>query len=232
MQLARTSCVLLVGRTERDLAATCAEIQEAGGTAAYYVGDVGEPNTATEAIAKVRQLGWTLQYVICNAGMGKSSPTHTLKTAQWHAAFDVNVHSNFYFVQAALPLFVERHSGTFCFINSLAGVKAYAYEAAYVASKHAAVGLAESLALEYGKQGITSVAICPGFVAGSMTDRTIKSLAGRRNISEREAREVIEHINPQRRIIPAQEIADMVEFVCSGKAPSLAGNPIIMSGGA
>lgn len=231
-QLAKNYCVMLVGRTERDLIATCSEIHAAGGTAAYYAGDAAAPKTAQAVMKRIAELGWTLQGVVCNAGIGKSSPTHELDEALWHSVVNVNLHASFYFAKAALPIFLQQKAGTLCFISSIAGVKAYAYEAAYVASKHAVVGLAQSLALEYGKHGITSVAICPSFVEGAMTTRTIKGLAKRRGIAESEARTVIERTNPQRRIIPEEEIATIVDFVCSNKVPSLSGSPIIVSGGA
>lgn len=231
LRLARTMPVLLVGRTKADLKATCEEIREAGGVADFYVGDISHPETAEQAIALVRRNDWQLGHVICNAGIGKSSSTHELATDQWHAVIDTNLNSCFYLIRAALPLFLERSAGTFCFISSIGGIKGYAYEAAYTASKHAVVGLAKSVALEYGKHGIVSVPICPGFVESDMTTRTITSLANRRSIPKEEAREVIERINPQRRIIPAEEVAEMVAFVCANTVPSLSGSPIIMSGG-
>ena len=232
MTLAQSYALLLVGRTEASLRRTCAAIRHNGGRAAYLVGDVANEHTASRAVERVQQLGWRLQAVICNAGVGKSSRTHELSSAQWQKTFATNVHGSFYFAQAVLPIFMQQHFGTICFINSLAGIKGYAYDAAYVASKHAIVGLSKSLALEYGKYGISSVAICPGFVESSMTDRTIQSVASRKGTTTSEARRIVERTNPQRRIIPAQEVSEIVNLVCSNKVPSLAGNPLILSGGA
>lgn len=232
LRLANTYAVLVVGRSEPDLQATCDEITANGGTARYVAGDVGVKATADNAVRLVEELGWQLHSVICNAGVGKSSVTHELSADTWHDTFSVNVDGAFNFAQAALPLFVQQHGGVLCFINSIAGIKSYPYEAAYTASKHAVVGLAQSIALEYGKHGITSVAICPGFVESDMTERTINGLAARRGISHQEARQVIEKLNPQRRIIPAGEVAAMVDFVCRNKVPSLSGSCVVMSGGA
>ncbi len=231
LQLARSFRVLLVGRTEASLAATRRAIREAGGTAEYLAGDVALPETAGVAVSRVAELGWKLHGVVNNAGIGKSSPTHELALEKWHEAFGVNVHGSFYFAKAALPYLLENREGVLCFISSLAGVKGYAYEAAYTASKHAQVGLAGALAQEYGKRGIVSSVICPGFIEGEMTMRTIKGVAGRRGISEDEARGVIEKTNPQRRIIPEKEVAQMVEFICKNNVPSLGGSPIILNGG-
>lgn len=231
MQLAKKYAVLVIGRTESDLQDVCAAIRKDGGQAEYLVGDVQQQEVAQAAIAKVSCHDWQLHAVICNAGIGKSGSTHELSDKQWRETFGVNVDGSFYLSQAALPVFMKQKSGVICFINSLAGLKGYAYEAAYVATKHAIVGLTKTLALEYGKHGITSIAICPGFVESDMTNRTIKSLASRRGIDESEARAVIEKVNPQRRIIPQQEIAEMVDFVCSNLVPSLSGSCLTLSGG-
>lgn len=231
LQLSGSYHVLLIGRTEADLKATCRAIRKGGGTATYYVGDVALPETAENAISRIHKLGWKLHGIVCNAGIGKSNPTHMLQLAAWHEAFNTNVHGSFYFAKAALPYLLENRGGVLCFISSLAGVKGYAYEAAYTASKHAQVGLAKALAQEYGKHGIVSAALCPGFIEGEMTERTIKGVAGRRNVSEAAARKVVEKTNPQRRIIPEKEVADMVDFICKNSVPSLAGAPIILNGG-
>ena len=126
---------------------------------------------------------------------------------------------------------LQARHGVICLISSISGVKGYAYTAAYTASKHALVGLAKSLAQEYGRQGIVIVPICPGFVASEMTTRTIRGVMKRHGLSEEAAEQRVVRANPQRRIIPAEEVAEMVAFVCSGKVPSLSGNPLLLSGG-
>lgn len=231
LRLASSYRLILVGRTEADLIATCRAIREKGGTAEYLAADIALPTTAEAAVSRVTELGWQLRGVVNNAGIGKSSPTHELTLEKWHEAFNVNAHGSFYFAQAALPYLLKKREGVLCFISSLAGVRGYAYEAAYTASKHAQVGLAKALAQEYGKSGITSAVICPGFIEGEMTLRSIKGVAGRRGITEDEARGVVAKTSPQRRIIPEAEVADMVELICKNTVPSLSGTPIILNGG-
>jgi NAD(P)-dependent dehydrogenase (short-subunit alcohol dehydrogenase family) len=228
--LARTYDVLVVGRTETDLQSLCSELQSEGNKAEYVVGDVAAYETADAAVAKIKALGWQLSYLVCNAGIGKSRVTHEITTEEWQQVIDTNLNGSFYFSRAVLPYFVDQKSGVICFISSIAGVKGYAHEAAYVASKHAVVGLSKSIALEYGKHGITSIALCPNFVEGEMTDRTISGLATRRNVTRQEARDVIERKNPQRRIITPEEVAEMVAMICSNRVPSLSGSPIVMGG--
>jgi NAD(P)-dependent dehydrogenase (short-subunit alcohol dehydrogenase family) len=231
VRLARESAVIPVGRTPADLEATCEAVRSAGGKAISCCGDVADPATAERAVQLARENDWTIRNLICNAGIGKSGPTHGFDPAIWTRIFDVNVHGSFLFARACLPEMLERGKGVIVLMSSTAGVKGYKYIAAYTASKHALVGLARSLALEYGKRGIVVVPVCPGFVESPMTRKTIQGLAEHQGISAAEAEHRIAEINPQRRIIPAEEVAELVAAVCAGVAPSLSGHPLILSGG-
>jgi NAD(P)-dependent dehydrogenase (short-subunit alcohol dehydrogenase family) len=231
LRLARETPCIVVGRTVANLDAVCARVHAAGGIALSCPGDVADPAVARQAVQLAEEHGWTIRNLICNAGIGKSGPTHTFDRATWERIFAVNVHGSFHFIQACLPGMLERRGGTIVLMSSTAGVRGYKYIAAYTASKHALVGLARSLAQEYGKHGIVIVPICPGFVESPMTRKTIHGIAEHRGISVEEAERIIKDVNPQRRIIPAEEVAEMVAVACSGRVPSLSGQPVILSGG-
>ncbi len=235
LRLAKDTNVIVVGRTKEDLVSICKEItllrQGFEGRAVYIVGDITDPKTADKAVALAEKKKWQIVNLVCNAGIGKSGKTETFDKKLWRDMFDVNVHGAFYFVQACLPTMLKNKKGTICLMSSIAGVKGYSYIAGYTATKHALVGLARSLAQEYGKHGIVAVPICPGFVESEMTTRTIHGVMERHGISEVEARARVAAGNPQKRIIPAEEVAEAIAFVCSGKVPSLSGNPLILSGG-
>jgi NAD(P)-dependent dehydrogenase (short-subunit alcohol dehydrogenase family) len=237
LRLARDMAVVVVGRTPADLDSVCSEIAGSGRTAAPCVGDVADPATAAAAAALVRSRGWSLAHLVCNAGSGKGGPTAEFDPALWRQIFDVNVHGCFYMVQACLPQMVERQRANITLMSSLAGVAGVAYDAAYTASKHAVVGLARSLALEVGKRGVTVVALCPSFVESDMTRRTIRGVMRRHNLSEEDAERRVAEKCPARRILPAEEIAEVVALIGAGQlsaARDLAargGYPIIPDGG-
>lgn len=231
LRMAEDGPVIVVGRTGSDLADAVAAIAAAGGRADLVEGDVRDAAVAEAAVAKAAGHGWTVRNLVCNAGIGRSGPTESFDMALWREIFAVNVEGTMHFVQACLPGMLAAGGGNVCLMSSIAGLKGYAYTAAYAASKHALVGLARSLAQEHGKHGIVAVPICPGFVEGEMTDRTIAGVIERRGIGEDEARRRVAAANPQRRIIPPAEVAEAVAFVCSGKSPSLSGNPLVLSGG-
>lgn len=231
LRLAKDTNVIVVGRTKGDLVSVCKEIEKKNGSAEYVVGDITDPKTAGKAVALAQKKKWTVANLVCNAGIGKSGKTEAFDKELWCGMFDVNVHGAFYFVQACLPEMLKRKKGTICLMSSIAGVKGYSHIAGYAATKHALVGMARSLAKEYGKYGIVTVPVCPGFVESEMTTRTIQGVRERQGISEEDARAKVAAANPQKRIIPAEEVAEAVAFVCLGKVPSLSGNPLILSGG-
>jgi len=231
LRMAKETAVLVVGRTQSDLESVCQEIDKQGGTAELCTGDVSDPATAERAVQQAQVKGWTIRNLVLNAGIAKGGAATSFDKDVWREIFAVNVHGSFYFIQACLPALVEQKAGSICLMSSIAGLKGFKYESAYCASKHALVGLARSLALEYAKHGIVVVPICPGFVESDMTRRTIQGLVKHRALSEAQATELVANKNPQRRILPADEVAEAVALVCCGKVPSLNGNPLVLSGG-
>ncbi|MEK9151921.1 MAG: SDR family oxidoreductase [Patescibacteria group bacterium] len=233
-RMCRGTPIVIIGRSKKHLLKVCEEIgrfKGSEGDVCCIVGDVSDPKFADVVVNECRLWGWHPQNLVCNAGIGTSWPTESFDTDLWKGIMDVNVNGAFHFVKACLPSMIDQNRGTIVLMSSIAGLKGYSHNLAYVASKHALVGMAKGLAVEYGKHGIVSVAICPGFVESDMTERSIASAAKRKNISNEAARELIARVNPQRRIIPAEEVAEMVAQVCSGKLASLSGSAIVMSGG-
>lgn len=230
LTLAREGPVVAVGRDGPTLEALVQEVTDAGHLAAACVGDIADPATAPRAVGVAESRGWPVRNLICNAGIAKGGPTSGFDPALWRQIFDVNVHGSFYFVQACLPQMIARGAGTICFMSSLAGVKGVPFDAAYTASKHALVGFAKSLALEYGKHGITVLPLCPGFVESDMTRRTISGIARRQGISPEDAERKVAATHPLRRIMTPQEVAEIVALICQGALASLSGNPLIFGG--
>jgi NAD(P)-dependent dehydrogenase (short-subunit alcohol dehydrogenase family) len=185
-------------------------------------GDVSDSATAGHAVAAARQRGWEVGHLVCNAGIGKSGPTETFDPQTWKRIFDVNVHGCFHFVQACLPGMLQRGAGTISIMSSLAGVQGVPYDAAYTASKHALVGFARSLAREYGKRGIVVAALCPSFVESDMTRRTIRGVMQRHGIPEQQAEQRVAQKTPAKRILPAEEIAEVIARIGAGDLAGVA----------
>lgn len=223
--------IIMVGRSTEGLAALATTIEATGSRWCYVPDDVRDPRTAGRTLEQVGRLGWHVSALVCNAGIGKGGPTQSFDVDVWKDIFDVNVHGSFHFIRAFLPGMVERRLGRICLISSLAGIRGFPHDAAYTASKHALVGLARSLAMEHGKDGIVVVPVCPGPIEGEMTDRVIRGLMERHGICWNDAQARVEHASPLRRLLSADEVASEVRDVCLGRRDALTGSPLVLGGG-
>jgi len=208
--------VVVVARTDEDLTAVGQEIQTGGGLSAACKGDVADAATAAQAVRLADERGWWINHLVCNAGIGKSGPTESFDPNSWRRIFDVNVHGAFAFIQACVPAMLTRSTGTISIISSIAGLRGVPYDVAYSASKHALVGIARSLAIEYRKRGVSVYALCPSYVESEMTQRTVRGMMKRRSLTEVEARQRIADKTPSKRIISAEEIGEVIVNLTSG----------------
>lgn len=228
IRLAHDYPVILVGRAAAPLQTTKSFIEAKGGRAEVVCGNIRDKSTLDVCLALLAQNRYTTEVLVCNAGIGKSSNTHEVSVDDWTAILDTNLTSVYSWSSAVIPSMVAQHHGTICLIGSIAGLHGIAYDSAYTASKHALVGLGKSMALEYGKHGIAVQILCPGFITGDMTDRSIAALAKRKAIDETAARAIIAKQSPMRDIMPPEDVAETVAYLCTPAGRYLSGNPIIL----
>jgi 3-hydroxybutyrate dehydrogenase len=169
--------------------------------------------------------------LVNNAGIADSAPFAKSDLAFFHRVMAVNFDSVVVATHAVLPGMTERGFGRVVSIASLAGVKGYPYVSAYVASKHAVVGLTRALAREVAKTGVTVNAVCPGYVDTDLVTDSIARIAAR---TGRQPADVLQHFtqdNPQGRLIAPAEVADTVAWLCGDSAAGVNGQAIAISGG-
>jgi len=195
------------------------------------VADVTDKASIAKLYKQAETARGPFDIVVANAGSVESAPAEKITPALWNKTFDVNLTGAFFSVQPALAGMRARGRGRIIFIASTAGLKGYAYVAAYVSAKHGVVGLARALAVETAKDGITVNAVCPGYTETPLLERAIHRIAGKTGRSEAEARDALAASNPQHRIITAQEIADVVVWLCGANSAAITGQAISVSGG-
>ena len=218
--------VTVIGRN----AASLEEAIKAGAAHHATVADVSDEAALRAAIAAAHARK-PIDILVANAGSAESAPFAKSDSALFARMMDVNFMGVVHAISAVLPDMKDRPYGRIVAIASTAGLKGYAYVSAYVAAKHAVVGLVRSLALEIAGSNVTVNAVCPGFtdtdlVAGSI-DNIMKKTGRTR---ERAIAELAKH-NPQGRLITPQEVANAVLWLCSENASAITGQAIAVAGG-
>ncbi len=145
----------------------------------------------------------------------------------WQFAFDLNVRSQFWMIQAALPKMLSKQKGSIINMASIASsVRGLPNRFVYGASKAAVIGLTKAVAADYVTQGIRCNAVCPGTV-------DTPSLQDRINAYEdpAEARKNFIARQPMGRLATAEEIAPVVTFLASDESSFSTGNVYSVDGG-
>jgi 2-keto-3-deoxy-L-fuconate dehydrogenase len=149
---------------------------------------------------------------------------------EWSFAFDLNVRSQFWTIQAALPKMLLNNAGqgggSIINMASVVSIKGLPNRFVYGASKAAVIGLTKSVAADYVMQGVRCNCICPGTV-------DTPSLQDRINVFEDpiEARQNFIARQPMGRIAKAHEIAPLVVFLASDESAFVTGQHYNIDGG-
>jgi len=146
---------------------------------------------------------------------------------QWQFAFDLNVRSMFWTIQAFLPGMLAQGSGSIVNMSSAASsVKGAALRFVYGTTKAAVIGLTKSVAVDYVSKGIRCNAICPGTVQTPSLDDRISSLGG-----GADARQFFLQRQPTGRFGAAEEIAALATYLASDESAFTTGTVNVIDGG-
>lgn len=208
--------VTVMGRRLEPLQAMVAR----GHAAAALAGDVAAP----PALPRVALL-------VNAAGAAESAPFLHSDTALFERMWRVNLMGAVAITQAALPPMLEVGFGRVVHIASTAALKGYPYVSAYVAAKHALLGLTRALAQEVATKGVTVNAVCPGFTDTEIVAESVARIVAKTGRTGAEARAELARHNPQKRLIRPEEVAEAVLMLCAPGAGAINGQAIAVDGG-
>ncbi len=215
--------VTVFGRTESVLK----EAVATGAANDFRRIDVTDSSALSSGLADIGPV----DILVNNAGIADSAPFVKTDLDFFHRVMAVNFDSVVVATRVLLPGMIERGFGRIVSVASVAGLKGFPYVSAYVASKHAVVGLTRALAQEVAKTGVTVNAVCPGYVDTELVSRSAARIAAK---SGRAAAEVTNEFikgNPQGRLITVDEVAEAVLWLTGDLAASVNGQAIAIDGG-
>lgn len=191
------------------------------------VGDVTDEGSVKAMFAETGKV----DIVIANAGSAQSAPFGRASLDHWNAMIGVNLTGVFLTMREGYNSLRDRDWGRLIAVSSTAGLKGYAYVAAYCAAKHGVVGMVRALATEVAATGVTVNAVCPGYTQTPMLDDTINNLMGKTGRSREEVIDALLVSNPQRKLIQPAEVAQAVLWLCGPHSSPVTGQAIGLSGG-
>jgi NAD(P)-dependent dehydrogenase (short-subunit alcohol dehydrogenase family) len=227
--------VLLVARSQDDLAeATAAAAKEVGKAEALAL-DVTAPDAADRILESATASFGALDVVVNNAGTARWRTLDEVPDADWQEAWDLNVMAPLRLMRAATPAMRERGWGRVVNVSSTAGKRPSAMMPEYSVAKAAELSLSRLYADQCAADGVLVNAVCPGpakselwMDEGGLLDQS-KEAAG--HPSRNEALDAAGAKRPIGRLAEVHEIASAIVFLCSERASYVAGAAWSVDGG-
>jgi NAD(P)-dependent dehydrogenase (short-subunit alcohol dehydrogenase family) len=225
MLLAERGASVLVADIDTDKAESVAkEITAAGGAASGVGVDVTDEAQVADMVAHAVSTYGGLHIAVNNAGTsGTFASTADVPTDEWRRVIDLNLNGVFLCLRAEIPAMLESGGGSIINTSSGAGLMGFAGLPAYVASKHAVIGLTRTAALEYVAKGIRINAVCPGTVRTPM----LAAFTG-----DEDSLEMMGRAMPIKRLATPEEIAEAIVWLASPSASYVTGTALAVDGGA
>lgn len=166
------------------------------------------------------------------AGIQTVAPIEEFPEDKWDFMMALMLTAPFLLTKYVWPSMKAQNWGRIINLNSIHGLVASEFKAAYISAKHGLGGLTKTAALEGGKYGITVNSICPAYVRTPLVDNQIDAQAKNHGISRDE---VVENIMLQKavvkKLIEPSTIGEVAKFLCSDAGAHITGSMMTIDGG-
>ncbi len=208
---------LAARRTDR-LEALAEELREDGAEAITLELDVASVPAITAAAAEVAARLGPIGILVNNAGISRQARVEDVTEADYDAVMATNLKGAFFMAQAAARQMIAHGiEGRIVNIASVAGLKPLGQLSTYSMSKAAMVQMTKSMAREWGRHGINTNAICPGYIATEISADFLESDGGRKLVASL----------PRKRMGEPRDLDGLLLLLCAGEAARFINGSII-----
>ena len=209
--------------------ATAGILRQQGGEALFVAADVTKSAEVQNYVKAALDAYGAIDCFHNNAGIeGAVAPTAEYDEDMFDRVMNVNVKGVFLGLRHVLPVMIKQGRGAIVNTASIAGLVASPGMPAYVASKHAVIGLTKTAAGEVGRSGVRVNAVCPGPIDTRMIHalEAVLNPADPASVGARYQQNI-----PLGRYGTAEEVANIVQFLCSDLASNITGGHYVVDGG-
>jgi NAD(P)-dependent dehydrogenase (short-subunit alcohol dehydrogenase family) len=219
-QLAREGCRVVIA--DRDAAGLETIVAEIGRNAVPYEINVADALEVEAMVGFAERECGGLDLAVNNAGIGgPTAPTADYPLEGWQQVMDINLNSVFFCMKYEIAAMLRAGGGAIVNMTSILGSVGFANSPAYVAAKHAVIGLSKNAAIEYAKHGIRVTSVGPGFIDTPMVSKGLDPAA----------LATIAGLHPIGRLGRAEEVAALTSFLLSEPASFITGSYHLVDGG-
>ncbi|MFE8646878.1 3-hydroxybutyrate dehydrogenase [Sphingomonas sp. NCPPB 2930] len=203
----------------------------AGISVIHHGADMSRPDEIADMMATAAKVSGRVDILVNNAGIQHVANVEDFPVEKWDAIIAINLTSAFHTTRLALPAMRAANWGRIVNIASTHGLVASPQKSAYVAAKHGIVGFTKSVALETATTGVTSNAICPGWVLTPLVQKQIDARAANGGDAQQAERELLGEKQPSLQFTTPEQLGDLAVFLCSDAAVNVRGVAWQVDGG-
>ncbi|MBR0652659.1 3-oxoacyl-ACP reductase FabG [Roseomonas terrae] len=212
--LARDGCRVIVHGHANAAAAAALAVEIGGEHATFDVTDHGAAQRAVDALLEPGPI----QVLVHNAGIHDDVPMAAMTEAQWRGVMAVSLDGFFHVARPLLLPMMGTRNGRIVAMSSVSAIMGNRGQANYAAAKAGLIGAVRALSLECAPRGVTVNAVAPGLIDSPAIAATVLP-------------ETVRQLVPARRLGRAEEVAELVAFLCSDRAAYISGQAISINGG-